>query len=65
MFGKKKTTVTRQTHLFRRDEFVCGTCGYRANKKYKTCPRCGRGVKKVKKDTGWFDEMQEFDDIFE
>ena len=24
MFGKKKTTVTRQTHLFQQDEFVCG-----------------------------------------
>ena len=49
MFGKKKTTVTRQTHLFQRDAFVCGACGYKANRKYKTCPRCGRGVKKVKR----------------
>ena len=65
MFGKKKTTVTRQTHLFKQDDFVCNACGYRAKKAFKVCPGCGAGVKSVKKDAGWVDEMQEYDDIFE
>ena len=60
---KKSARWVRRTHFFRRDEFECSVCGYRAEKKSAKCPRCGAPMKGEKIDPGWVDEMEDFDAI--
>ncbi len=65
MKSKKKANLIRHTHLFSKDEFICSACGYRADKRYNPCPRCGAVIKGIRSDMKWFDEMEEYDMIFE
>ena len=63
---KKKTAHSIQrTHLFRKDEFECSSCGHRTDKPYKTCPYCNTPMKGSKYDPSWVDEMEMFDAIFD
>lgn len=48
----------QQTHLFRKDRFVCSHCGAVCDKPYKTCPVCNVPVWKVKYDATWVDEAE-------
>ncbi|MBQ6263694.1 MAG: hypothetical protein IJK58_09290 [Clostridia bacterium] len=59
----KKARWIRKTHLFRRDEYECSACGYRAKKPSPKCPRCGAAERGVKYDPSWVDEMEDFDAI--
>ncbi len=54
----------RHTHLFRRDAYECFACGCRAEKPWKTCPRCGLPMKGSKYDPSWVDEMEAADAVF-
>ncbi len=55
----------QQTHMFRKDEYECSSCGYLTEKPMPTCPRCGVKMKGSKYNPSWVDEMAEFDAIFE
>ena len=65
MKSKKTAKLIQRTHLFRRDEFECSACGFRADKRFLSCPRCGAAIKGSKYDASWVDEMAEFDLMFE
>ncbi len=63
---KKKTARwIRRTHIFRRDEYECSSCGSLADKPYKVCPRCGLPMSGSKYDPSWVDEMETLDAILE
>ena len=48
----------QKTHLFRADEFICSTCGFKSDKPYKVCPACGSSMKKTRYDASWVDEAE-------
>ena len=62
---RKTARWIRHTHIFRRDEFECSVCGFRADKPSKTCPRCGMPMKDEGYDPSWVDEMESLDAIFD
>lgn len=70
MFGRKKNNDStsywiQKTHLFRRDEFICASCGCVADKAYVECPSCGCRMKKCKYDASWVDEAEMMDIFLE
>lgn len=52
-------------HLFRKDEYLCSACKYRAEKALGTCPGCGARMKRSKYDPVWVDELEMLDAIFD
>ena len=62
---KQHAHWVQRTHIFRRDEYECSACGYRASKPYITCPNCGTQMKSSKYDPSWVDEMEVLDAIFD
>lgn len=62
---KKAAKWIQHTHLFRRDEYECSACGYKADKPYKICPRCQSNMKGSKYDPSWVDEVEMIDAIFD
>lgn len=63
--GTKPAYWIRNTHVFRRDEYVCSACGYRAAGPGRSCPRCGVRMKGAKNGASWIDEMAAFDAMFD
>ena len=57
----KKARWIRHTHIFGKDEYECASCGYSAEKPYKTCPNCGCLMQGAKYDPSWVDEMEGID----
>ena len=62
---KKTAQWIQHTHLFRKDAYECSACGCRADKPYRTCPRCGLPMKGSKYDPSWVDEIEAIDAIFD
>ncbi len=62
---KKNARWIQHTHLFRKDEYECSACGYKADKPYRNCPRCETIMRGSKSDPSWVDEMEFFDAIFD
>lgn len=48
----------RKTHLFRWDALFCSACGAKARKPYRSCPACGRPMKRAKADASRVDEAE-------
>ena len=48
----------QKTHLFEANDYVCSSCGCLSDTPYRTCPNCGRTMKKVKYDASWVDEAE-------
>ena len=65
LMRNNKASWTKHTHIFRKDEYVCSTCGYSSEKPYKTCPKCGSIMKGSKYDHSWVDEMEDIDAFLE
>ncbi len=65
MQSKKTAKLIRRTHLFRKDEFECSACGFRADRGFGPCPRCGAVFRGTVSDANWVDEMAEYDFMFE
>ena len=61
---KEDAYWTKKTYLFRKDEYVCSSCGKTSDRAYAKCPHCGERMKKSKYDPVWVDEMEFFDAIF-
>ncbi len=59
----KRARWIRRSHLFRKDDYECSACGYRAKRPSAKCPRCGVPMRGEKYDRSWVDEMEEFDAI--
>ena len=55
----------RNTHIFRKDDYICSNCKAKVVKPVSPCPRCGAPMKGTKSNTGWVDEMEAIDAIFE
>lgn len=63
---KGKTAYwTHRDHLFRKDEYICSSCGYRAARPLGTCPGCGARMKRSKYDPSWVDELEILDAILD
>ena len=62
---KNKARWTRHTHIFRKDEYECSSCGYISDRPYKICPKCGSIMKVSKYDPSWVDEMEAIDAFLE
>ena len=63
MFKRPKTSYwIRKTHLLRRDEYVCASCGARADKAYKNCPGCGAVMKGTRSIASWTEDAEILDD---
>ena len=58
---KKSARLIQKTHLFRGDEYCCSSCGFTAQRPFRTCPRCGASMKGSKYDANWVDEMEMID----
>ena len=54
---KKTAKWIRRTHVFRRDEYECSSCGAKTDKPKKLCPGCGLPMKGSKYDPSWVDEV--------
>lgn len=50
-------------HIFRRDDYICSNCGYRAKKPFVDCPHCDEPMEGGKYDPLWVDEIEEIDEI--
>jgi len=61
----KSVYWTRQTHLFRNDEYICSKCKHTSAKALRYCPCCGSRMKGIKYSASWVDEMEALDAIFE
>lgn len=61
----RKAYWTQRTHMFRRDEYECSSCGNCTDKPYKTCPFCGKPMKGLKYDPFDVDEMEMLDMIID
>ena len=63
----KKNTARwiQRTHIFRKDEYECSSCGYSSDRPYKTCLKCGSIMKGSKYDPSWVDEMEAIDAFLE
>ena len=61
---KNSARWIRITHLLRRDEDECSSCGARAEKPYKACPRCGIAMKGSEYEPSWVDEAEAMDAMF-
>ena len=55
----------RQTHLFRKDEYLRSAFGLLTGRLAAACPRCGAKMKGAKYAPSWVDEISAFDAIFE
>lgn len=62
---KRAARWIRHTHLFRKDDYECSACGFKADKPYRICPRCGMSMKGSKYDPSWVDEMEMMDAVFD
>ena len=62
---KRAARWIRHTHLFRKDEYECSACGFKADKPYRICPCCGLLMKGSKYDPSWVDEMEMMDAIYD
>ena len=62
---KRAAHWIQHTNLFRKDEYECSACGFKADKPYRICPRCGLPMKGSKYDPSWVDEMEMIDAIFD
>ena len=62
---KRAAHWIQHTHLFRKDEYECSACGFKADKPYRICPSCGLPMKGSKYDPSWVDEMEMMDAIFD
>lgn len=62
---KKNARWIHRTHLFRKDEYECSSCGYTSDKALRICPRCKKDMRGVEFDPSWVDEMEFFDAIFD
>ena len=58
---KKTARWIRHTHIFRKDEYECSSCGHMTEKPQKTCPECGAKMRGTKYDPSWVDEMEIID----
>ena len=56
--NSKKAYWTKETHLFRADEYVCSACGYRSGRAKSVCPGCGAKMTKEKYSASWVDEAE-------
>ena len=65
MRRQKSARWIRRTHIFRRDEYECSSCGGRVSKPRRTCPKCGAVMKGSKYDASWADEAEWIDMIIE
>lgn len=55
----------QHTHIFRKDEYECSSCGCSSEKPYKTCPNCGNIMRGSMYDPSWVDEMEAVDAFLE
>lgn len=60
MFGTKKGKWIKISHLLRANEYKCSECGSVFRKAAAVCPKCET---KMKKSTGWVDELEEISAI--
>lgn len=60
MFGRKEKQAywTQHTHLFKKDEYICSSCGFSFRKPLPNCPHCKAHMKKSKYDPSWVDEAE-------
>lgn len=63
MRRKNSAYWVRRTHVFRKDEFECSSCGQASDKPYRVCPHCGASMTRQKYDASWVDEMEILDEI--
>ena len=65
MNAMKYAKWRKQTHLFRKDDYLCSACGARCPRAFKTCPNCGAIMQKTSYDPRWVDEMEDIHAIFD
>ena len=63
--SRKTAHWIRHTHVFRKDDYECSSCGARTDRPYTTCPSCGNRMKGSKYDPSWVDEVVLMDTILD